>query len=130
MDCIFCKIIKGEIPASKIYEDDKVLAFLDIKPVNFGHTLIITKEHFQTMADVPDELLAYVFRQVKKLLPVIKKVMRADFIAITILGIEVPHFHVHLIPRYFNDGLDNFWPTKKYEGNDMNDVAKKITAFI
>ncbi len=126
MDCIFCKIISGEIPSSKIYEDDKVLAFLDIKPVNFGHILVIPKEHYPTFIDLPDELIKEIFTRAKKLIPAIKQAMAADFIVLSVVGIEVLHFHLHLIPRYFNDGLANFWPTKKYGEGEIQQVADKI----
>jgi histidine triad (HIT) family protein len=129
-DCIFCKIIAGEIPAAKIYEDEKVLAFLDINPVNKGHTLIIPKKHHEMMTDTPDDLVAYIFTIAKKLMSVIKKAMAADFICVSVVGIDVPHFHVHLVPRYHNDGLSNFWPTKKYEEGEMEQVAEKIKSSL
>jgi len=125
-DCIFCKIIKGEIPSAKIYEDEKVLAFLDINPVNPGHTLIIPKEHFQMMHDTPDDLMCAVFKKAKELMVQIKKALEADFVAVSVTGTDVPHFHVHLIPRYFNDGMANFWPIKKYEDGQMQKIAETI----
>lgn len=126
MDCIFCKIIKGEIPSAKVYEDDKVLAFLDIKPVNFGHTLLIPKEHHRMMYDTPDEILSYTYLRAKKLMKKIKEALAADYVSVSVVGIEVPHFHIHLIPRYLNDGLADFWPTKSYQEGEMEAVAKKI----
>ena len=125
-DCIFCKIIAGEIPCAKVYEDDKVLAFLDINPVNKGHVLIIPKEHHQMMVDAPDELVAYIFTKAKELMKVIKKALNADFVVVSVVGIDVPHFHVHLVPRFKDDGLENWWPTKKYEENEMQDYVNKI----
>ncbi len=125
-DCIFCKIVAGQIPAAKIYEDSRVLAFLDINPVNQGHVLLIPKEHFPTIVDTPDELVGYIFSKAKVLMPAIKAATDADFVAITIIGTDVPHFHVHLIPRRHNDGLTGFWPTKKYTGDDMKITAEKI----
>jgi len=129
-DCIFCKIVKGEIPSAKIYEDDKILAFLDINPVNFGHVLVIPKNHYQMMQDTPDELVCLVFKKAKGLMVVIKATLEADFVAVTVVGTDVPHFHVHLIPRYFNDGLENFWPTKKYGEGEMLAVAEKIKNYL
>jgi histidine triad (HIT) family protein len=126
MDCIFCKIIAGEIPAAKIYEDEKVLAFLDINPVTPGHVLLIPKEHHPMMLDVPDELLGYCFVKSKELMMKIKPAMEADFVVISVVGIDVPHFHIHLIPRKMNDGLANFWPTTKYKEGEMEEVAEKI----
>lgn len=126
MDCIFCKIAASEIPAAKIYEDEKVLAFLDINPVNFGHTLLIPKKHYGTMQDVPDELLATCYVKAKELMPKIKQALVADYVSVSVVGVDVPHFHVHLIPRNFNDGLAGFWPTKKYGEGEMETIANKI----
>lgn len=126
MDCIFCKIIKGEIPCEKIYEDNKIIAFLDINPVNYGHTLVVPKEHYQLMFDLPDDLLSYCYIKTKDLMRTIKEAMTADYIALAVVGIEVPHFHIHLIPRYFADGLANFWPTKNYQNGEIEQFAEKI----
>jgi len=126
MDCIFCKIIKGEIPSAKIYEDDKCLAFLDINPVNFGHTLLIPKDHYQMMYDTPDELICYVFTKTKELMVKIKESLQADYVSVSVVGMDVPHFHVHIIPRYLDDRLNNFWPTKKYGEGEMRQIVEKI----
>ena len=125
-DCIFCKIIAEEIPAEKVYEDDKVLAFLDINPVAPGHTLIIPKEHYQMMVDTPDELLCYCFQKSKELMIKIKEAMGADFVSVSVVGLDVPHFHIHLVPRKFSDNLANFWPTTKYTEGEMQKVGEKI----
>ena len=130
MECIFCKIIAGEIPAEKIYEDDKVLAFLDINPVTYGHTLVIPKEHYAIMTDVPDELLAYCYIKSKELMTKIKPALEADYVSVSVVGLDVPHFHIHLIPRNFNDGLANFWPTKTYPEGEMKKISEKIKEFI
>jgi histidine triad (HIT) family protein len=126
MDCLFCKIVAGAIPAEKIYEDDKCLAFLDICPVNPGHVLLIPKEHFISMTETPDDLIAYLYIKAKALMPKIKKAMGADYISISVVGTEVPHLHIHLIPRRFDDGLKGFWPTKEYGPGEMAEVAEKI----
>lgn len=130
MDCIFCKIINGEIPAAKVYEDEKILAFLDINPVSNGHILLIPKEHYQMISDLPDELLSYLFVKAKELMRKLKKAMKADFVVLSVVGIDVPHFHIHLLPRYKNDGLADFWPTKKYQDGEMEAVAEKIRGVI
>lgn len=129
-DCIFCKIIAGEIPAEKVYEDDKVLAFLDINPVTPGHTLIIPKEHHQMMVDTPDELLCYCFAKAKELMIKIKESMGADFVTVSVVGLDVPHFHIHLVPRKFSDNLANFWPTTKYADDEIQKIADKIKKTI
>ena len=125
-DCIFCKIIAGEIPAARVYQDDKFLAFLDINPVTPGHTMIIPKQHFKTMTENPDELVAEIFIKAKELMPKLKKAMAADYVVVSVVGVDVPHLHVHLIPRRLNDGLANWWPTKKYGEGEMEQIAKKI----
>jgi histidine triad (HIT) family protein len=124
-DCIFCKIIAGEIPAAKIYEDDKVLAFIDIKPVNDSHALIIPKEHYRWMVDTPDDLVAHIYVVAKKLMVAIKTATNADYISIVVVGNEVPHFHIHLIPRYHTDSFVN-WPTHDYKAGEMETAAEKI----
>jgi len=126
VDDIFCKIVRGEIPSAKVYEDDKVLALLDINPVNYGHTLIIPKEHYVSFTDLPDDLITEIFIRAKKLIPAIKQAMEADLVVLSVVGVDVPHFHLHLIPRYHDDGLANFWPTKKYAEGEMQEIADKI----
>ena len=125
-DCIFCKMVRGEIESVKIWEDDLVLAFLDINPVNYGHALIIPKEHYQWFYDVPDDVLNHLMVKSKKLMVSIKEALKADYVALAVVGIDVPHFHLHLIPRWFDDGMANFWPTKKYEEGQMKEIAEKI----
>jgi len=125
-ECIFCKIIAGEIPCAKVYEDEKLIAFLDINPVNKGHVLIIPKEHHQMMVDTSDDLVSYIFVKAKGLMKVIKKAVEADFVIVSVVGIDVPHFHVHLVPRYNDDGLAGWWPTKKYEEGEIEEYAEKI----
>ncbi|PIP26185.1 MAG: HIT family protein [Candidatus Moranbacteria bacterium CG_4_9_14_3_um_filter_40_7] len=125
-NCIFCQIIAGIIPAEKIYEDEKILAFLDIRPVNYGHTLIIPKTHHALMTDVPDELLKHCFVKAKELMIKIKQALEADYVSVSVIGLDVPHFHIHLIPRYANDGLPVFWPTKAYPEGEMKKTAEKI----
>jgi histidine triad (HIT) family protein len=126
MDCIFCKIAGGQIGAAKIYEDEKVLAFLDINPTSFGHTLLIPKEHHQMIVDTPDDLVAYMFVKAKDLMIKIKKALAVDFVALSVVGTDVPHFHIHLVPRRYDDGLASFWPTKKYGEGEMEKTASKI----
>ena len=125
-ECVFCKIVKKEIPADIIYEDNEVLAFLDIQPVNFGHTLVIPKKHYEKMENTPDDTISAVFANAKKLMKAVKEAMSADFVALLVIGIDVPHFHVHLIPRYFNDNMPIFWPRKEYKNGEKEKIAEKI----
>ena len=125
-ECVFCKIVKREIPSDIIYEDNEVLTFLDIQPVNFGHTLVIPKKHYEKMENTPDDTISAVFANAKKLMKAVKEAMSADFVALLVIGIDVPHFHVHLIPRYFNDNMPIFWPRKKYRNGEKEKIAEKI----
>lgn len=126
MNCLFCKIAKGEVPSVKVFEDKNVFAFLDINPVNHGHVLIIPKAHHARLEETPDAVVADIFVQSKKMMAAIKKAMKADFVAVSVVGTEVPHLHIHLIPRTHTDGLAGFWPTKKYGENEMGSIAEKI----
>lgn len=126
-DCIFCKIVDKKIPAEIIHEDNHSISFLDINPVNEGHLLIIPKDHFPQMTETPDELMEKLFLKAKNLMPVLKKVLEADFVTLTVVGTDVLHFHIHLIPRFSKDGLAGFWPSKKYESEErMAEISQKI----
>lgn len=128
--CVFCKIVRGEIPSAKVHEDEKILSFLDINPVNHGHVLVIPKEHHPKLEETPDAVVADIFVKSKKLMVAIKKAVHADYVAVSVVGTDVPHFHIHLIPRHFKDGLAGFWPTKKYGEKEMNAVAEKIKSAL
>ena len=99
-NCIFCKIIKKEIPCSFTYEDDNFVAFLDIKPKAPGHTLLIPKEHYVWMHETPDEVISNIFITTKKLMNKMIKETPCDYVQVSVLGKDVPHFHIHLIPRF------------------------------
>lgn len=97
-NCVFCSIAAGQIPSTKVYEDNTVLAFLDIHPKGPGHILLIPKEHYRWFEEMPDELYDHVFRTAKKL-SLDMKTKGADHVQLGIVGKDVPHVHVHLIPR-------------------------------
>ena len=97
-DTIFTKIIKGEIPCYKLYEDELVIAFLDINPVRLGHTLIIPKIQVDYFVDVPSNYYQAVFALAQRLAPVIQKALSVNRIGLSVVGTEVPHFHLHLVP--------------------------------
>lgn len=99
-NCIFCKIATGEIPCTKIYEDNEFIAFLDINPISEGHTLLIPKGHFVWMQDTPDELISKIFIITKKLMQDLIKERNCKFVKIVVSGEDVPHFHIHLVPEY------------------------------
>jgi histidine triad (HIT) family protein len=131
-DCIFCKIIAGELPATKVFEDADTLAFMDIGPVVKGHTLVIPKEHYPDMASTPPDVL-------QKLIVVVRKIAQAHAEGLSAAGMNVtqangklagqvvPHIHFHIIPRFENDTCSFNWTPHKYDSNeDMNEFAERI----
>jgi histidine triad (HIT) family protein len=112
-DCIFCKIVNGEIPAYKVYEDDNFIVTLDINPVNLGHTLIIPKTHFVNIFDAPEEILPKIGPITQKIARAIKVGTKADGLNVHInndkaSGQLVFHAHIHLIPRFEGDGFTHW----------------------
>jgi histidine triad (HIT) family protein len=129
--CIFCKIAKGEIPSAKVYEDESILAFLDISPANKGHTLIIPKEHFETLTDIPAETLSKMMETVKKVSEKVEKNLKAEGYTIMMSNREageqvVKHAHIHVMPRYKTDDFKFAWTHKKYEEGEIDKVLEKI----
>lgn len=131
-DCIFCRIVRGELPSTKIYEDDAVLAFMDIGPIIKGHTLVIPKQHFDPLTAVPPPLLG-------RIMAVVQRVMRAQIEGLHADGVNVhqtngaaagqvvPHVHVHVIPRFTHDGHSWNWRAGSYQGAaEMNEWADRI----
>jgi histidine triad (HIT) family protein len=130
-NCLFCKITSGEIPATKVYEDNDVFAFLDINPINKGHVLVIPKKHYETLLDMDDQILQKRSLIIRDLAVAIKKGTGSDGInTITnngeIAGQEVFHAHTHIIPRFLHDG-HKMWESKTtYKENEMGIVAESI----
>ncbi len=125
-NCIFCKIINGDVPCIKIYEDDNFLAFMDIYPVAKGHALLIPKKHVEWMQDCDDNTISESFVLTKKLMSQFKNNLSCDYVQINIVGDQIQHFHIHLIPRYFNDNLAK-WPVISYDTDtEINEYADKI----
>ena len=132
-DCIFCKIARGEIPCARLYEDDRVLAFLDINPVAPGHALVMTKGHFPTVFETPEEDLAACIRAVKKVAGMVFRAVGAEGMNILqnnhrASGQLVDHLHFHLIPRRRGDGFLSHWPGKPYPEGEMKRVHERILA--
>lgn len=134
-ECIFCRIIKREIPCTKIYEDSVTLAFLDLNPVNKGHTLVVPKKHSETILDTDEKTL-------RDLMVTTKKVSKAIMDSLNVKGFNiginqfeiagqvVPHLHIHIMPRIKNDGI-KLWPQRKYESKEeMEETAKKIKSLL
>ena len=125
-NCIFCKIINGELPSTKIFENEKFLVFMDIRPVNHGHLLIIPKEHIPWMQEAPDEIIREIFVLAKNMMIALKKAVNCDYVKQSVVGTEVPHFHIHLIPRYFGDNEINIANFKEYKDKEMEIWQEKI----
>ncbi len=129
-DCIFCKIILKEIPASIVYEDDQVLAFLDINPVNPGHTLVIPKVHYENIFETPDTLFGYIAQIAKKIAHAIKDGLGAPGVNVAMnngahAGQVVFHAHVHVMPRHEGDGYA-LWKGRAYKEHEPEDILFKI----
>ncbi|MDH5769676.1 MAG: HIT family protein [Candidatus Bathyarchaeota archaeon] len=129
-ECVFCKIINREIPANIIYENGKVLAFLDINPINRGHTLIVPKKHYGDVYDITEDHLRETVAVAKKISEAVKRGLGAEGVNILHASGEaaqqsVFHFHIHLVPRYEDDGL-NTWPKSDYKEEDFEKVAGEI----
>jgi len=135
MECIFCKIVKGEIPSEKIYETKSTLAFLDIFPLNKGHTLVIPKEHRSTFTEIDDETLKELVLAIKKVTDGIINAFSPDGYHILMnvgktAGQEIEHAHVHVIPRFKDDGVVFGWRQLKYEKDEIKDYAEKLKKAI
>ena len=126
--CIFCKIVSGEAPSYKVYEDDSVLAFLDISPVNRGHTLIIPKQHFQDIHDINESMMTDIYKVVKKVAEAQKKVLRPEGIQVAqnngrAAGQVIFHFHAHSIPKNQDHGHHE---RLQLTPEELEEVAKSL----
>lgn len=126
-NCIFCKIVKGEIPSYKVWEDENFLAFLTINPHTSGHTLVIPKEHTEYLYDMSDEKLSELFKATKPLAQKLQQVFQPQSgkIGVIVAGLEVPHVHVHLIPMNTEKDLE-FSSATSASPEDLNEVQRKI----
>jgi len=130
-DCLFCRIVANEIPASKVYEDDEILAFLDIHPVNFGHLLIVPKPHFARLAELPDALAMASARLVPRLSRAILAATSAPGLNLIVnngaaAGQTIDHVHWHLIPRFEGDAVDWPWPHLTYPESGLEAIRGRI----
>ena len=133
-NCLFCKIIAGEVPSDKVYEDADTLAFLDIKPVNPGHTLVIPKAHYVNVFDAPEDVWGKVMNTVHKVARAVEKGLPVGDLNIAMnngkhSGQVVFHAHVHVMPRYEGDGY-GLWYGKPYEEGQAQQIAEKIKTAI
>ncbi|HWB34325.1 MAG TPA: HIT family protein [Candidatus Paceibacterota bacterium] len=132
-NCIFCKIVRGDIPSYKVYEDVNTVAFLDIHPVNPGHTLVIPKKHSYNLLDIEAVDWAAVAETTRIVARILHEVLAADGINLQMNNREhagqlVDHPHVHIIPRYKNDGLRH-WPGKSYQPGEAEAIVEKVKKF-
>lgn len=134
-DCIFCKIVAGQIPALRVFEDEAVLAFLDIGPLAEGHTLIIPKQHYERLEDMPEDAVVDLTRHLPRLGRAVMKVTSAP--GYNVLqnngkeaGQVVGHVHVHIIPRAADDGLGYRWNASKYPNGRADEVYKQLVAAL
>ncbi len=133
MDCIFCKIVKGEIPAKIIDETNKTLAFMDAFPLTKGHSLVIPKNHYEKMQEIPPEENAELFETVRSVLSKVDKLTNATLVALhngKDSGQEVPHVHIHLIPRSKEDSAgpvhSMFKDRPKLSEEEFNELVEKL----
>jgi len=132
MDCIFCKIIDGEIPAVKVLDEEVVVAFMDINPSSKGHMLVVPKNHAENIFEIPESDLTALIKAVKRCANAVKEALNAE--GVTILQLNgkasdqiVPHFHIHIIPRWKNDGLPiSSWEMKQGDMEEIKNIALKI----
>ena len=131
-NCLFCRIVSGEVPATIVYEDDDSIAFLDHRPLFHGHTLLVPRVHVETLGDLPVSLVEPFFKTAQLLSRVVETAMEAEgtFVAMNNrVSQSVPHLHVHVVPRRRKDGLKGFfWPRTKYKNEEEMLMIKKIFA--
>jgi histidine triad (HIT) family protein len=136
MDCIFCKIINGEVPAVKVLDKDKVIAFMDINPASRGHMLIVPKKHIENIFEISEDDLSAVMNAVKRCAQAVKQALKAE--GITILQLNgkasdqiIPHLHVHIMPRWQNDRLSvSQWEMKEGDRDELQEIARKVKEHI
>src|SRR6476469_10504803 len=134
-DCLFCRIVSGEIPAVIVYEDKNTVAFLDHRPLFPGHLLLVPREHFETLGDLPATQVEPLFKNAQLLSRAVESALEAEgrFVAMNNrVSQSVPHLHVHIVPRRRKDGLKGFfWPRNKYQGvANVAEVKKKIATAL
>ena len=136
MECIFCKIVSGEIPAVKVLDEELVVAFMDINPSSRGHMLVVPKNHTENIFEIPESDLVVLIKAVKRCAKAVKEALNAE--GITILQLNgkasdqiVPHLHIHVIPRWENDGLSvSTWEMKPGDMEEIQEIALKVKEYL
>lgn len=134
-NCVFCKVVAGELPSRKIYENSDVLVFLDINPINMGHSLVIPKKHYDNIYETPEDTLANMITVAKIASRAIKAAMKADGVNVIMnndstAGQIIFHSHMHVIPRFENDGFGQWKSKGPYAGDEASVVTDKIIAAL
>ena len=134
-DCLFCRIVSGEVPATMVYVDQNTVAFLDHRPLFHGHTLLVPREHVETLTDLSPALVEPLFRAAQSIARAVELAMKAEgtFVAMNNrVSQSVPHLHVHIVPRRRKDGLKGFfWPRTKYKDEaEMKIVQRQIAGAL
>ena len=137
-DCLFCKIATGALPAHKIYEDDHILAFLDLHPVRAGHSLVIPKEHHVWFEELPEKLATRITTCAQKIARAQKVIYQVPRVSMFYTGIHVPHAHAHVVPMhhvhdvtsaaYLQDGIDSFSAPPQADAQELADIANIFAA--
>jgi histidine triad (HIT) family protein len=130
-NCRFCQIIAGDEQGHVVFEDERTIAFLDNRPLFPGHSLLLPRDHYETLGDLPDELIGPLFQNARLLSVAVPKAMRkpGSFVAMNnVVSQSLPHLHVHVVPRKPKDGLRGFfWPRTRYDSDDqMREVAERV----
>jgi histidine triad (HIT) family protein len=130
-DCIFCKIVAGEIPSARVLEAEAAVAFLDFRPVNHGHILLVPREHHPTLADLPDEAAAEAAALLPRLARAVIRATGAEGLNLIVnngrcAGQTIDHVHWHLIPRFVDDAVNWPWPHTAYVGDELGQMQFRI----
>ena len=130
MDCIFCKVVNKELAATVVFEDELTMAFLDHRPLFHGHCLLVPKQHYETLSDLPSQLIGPLFENAQLLAGAVEAAMQAQgtFVAMNNrISQSVPHLHIHVVPRRKGDGLKGFfWPRTKYANHTEIEQVKDL----
>ncbi|HLA37975.1 MAG TPA: HIT family protein [Candidatus Brocadiales bacterium] len=134
-ECVFCRIVRGELPACKLLEDDEKVSFLDINPLNPGHTLVVPKKHYETVMDIPGKELGRLMEVVPPLARAIAHVTKAEGLNLfqtnkPCAGQTVPHVHIHIIPRYRKDGFSFGWRQGRYKEGEIEGFRKELVKVL
>lgn len=136
-ECIFCKIVAGDVPSHSVYESETAYAFLDVNPLARGHTVVIPRDHHERVGDIPDEVAGGLFRAISELVPAVEGAVDAPASTVAFnngeeAGQEVPHTHCHVIPRFAGDGAGAvhslFATAEDFSDGEMSDLADAIRA--